>query len=184
MSFLALIVVASLLAYLPQYVFGDRRDYRMAMRHGLAIGLLLTGTDHFVSAETRYLPMMPELLAPVALQLVWLSGLAELAGALGLMLPAGALRRVGWPGLRRLTGKSLALMFSLLVIANINVAIKGSGVNGLNFGDTYFLLRPLLQPVFIWWSLYCVGISMLTRREHSQHSNSSSASRHAGTASV
>jgi uncharacterized membrane protein len=160
MSFLIVILVGSLIAYIPQYIWGDRRDHRMAMRHGLAIGLSLTGVDHFLSATSRYVPMMPDFLSGAALPLVYFTGVAELAGALGLVLPVGVCVRLGLPNLQRLAGILLALMFALLVIANVNVAIKGTGVEGLEFGQTYFVLRPFLQPVFILWALYSVGISL------------------------
>ena len=158
MSFLVLIVIASLLAYVPQFLFGDRRDLRMAMRHGMALGLLFTGVDHFVHATSRYVPMIPDFLAPLALPLVQVSGAAELLGAVGLLVPVAVYRRLGWPNLQRWAGMGLALLFALLVIANINVAVQGSQVEGLQFGTTYYVLRPLFQPLFIAWALYGVGV--------------------------
>jgi uncharacterized membrane protein len=158
MSFLALILVASLFAYGVQRLCGRPGDHRLAMRHGMALGLLFTGVDHFVSAELRYVPMIPDLLAPMALQLVHISGAAELLGAAGLLVPASVYRRLGLPDLQRATGVALAVLFALLVTANVHVALKGSGVHGLDFGQTYFLVRPLLQPVFIAWALYSVGL--------------------------
>jgi len=159
MSFLLFILAGSLLAYLPQYFLGDRSDYRMAMRHGMALALLFTGVDHFLNAGTRYVPMIPDLLSPIALPLVHFTGAAELLGAVGLLVPAAIHRRLGLPNLQRTTGIALAVMFSLLVIANINVAIKGTGVEGLDFGQAYFVLRPFFQPLFIAWALYSVGMT-------------------------
>ena len=83
MSFLVLLLVASALAYLAQFLSSDRRDLRRAMRHGLALGLLFTGTDHFVNGEARYLPMMPGAFGPLALPLVWAEiAVAALAGSI------------------------------------------------------------------------------------------------------
>lgn len=158
MSFLALLLVASALAYLAQFLFSDRRDLRRAMRHGLALGLLFTGTDHFVNGEARYLPMMPGAFGPLALPLVWLSGVAELAGAIALLVPARLASRLGWPRLHRVAGVALAVMFAILVIANVNMAIQGTDVKGLAFGQTYLLIRPFLQPIFIAWALYACGV--------------------------
>jgi uncharacterized membrane protein len=168
MSFLIVILVGSLIAFIPQYIWGDRRDHRMAMRHGLAIGLSVTGVDHFLSATSRYVPMMPDFLSGAALPLVYFTGVAELAGALGLVIPAGVFARLGLPNLQRLAGILLAWMFALLVIANVNVAIKGTGVEGLEFGETYFVLRPFLQPLFILWALYSVGISLRRKQSRTQ----------------
>lgn len=159
MSFLVIICLGSVFAYLPQYFFGDRGDLRMAMRHGMALGLLFTGIDHFASAHIRYLPMIPDVLAPVGLELVYASGLAELAAAVVLLVPERVFTRIGWRNAHRAAGIALAGLFSLLVVANINVAVKGSGVHGLDFGNAYFLIRPLFQPLFVLWALYCSGVS-------------------------
>jgi uncharacterized membrane protein len=169
MSFLLLICAVSLLAYLPQYCFGHRRDYRMALRHGLAGGLTFTGMDHFANAQTRYVPMLPDVLADYALALVYTTGVAELTGALGLVLPLAVYRRLGVPHMRRWAGIGLAILFALLVvIANINVALQGSHVQGLEFGAWYYWLRPLLQPLFILWALYVSGV--MGRRRHTDRS--------------
>jgi uncharacterized membrane protein len=157
MSFLILIAVASLIAYVPQYLFGPRGDRRMAMRHGLALGLLFTGVDHFANGTTRYLPMMPAQFGAASLPLVHLTGAAEVASALGLLVPARIYARLGWPQMQRFIGASLAVLFALLVIANINVAIQGTNVEGLPFGRTYYVVRPFMQPLFMLWALYCVG---------------------------
>lgn len=157
MSFLLLITAATLLAWIPQALLGNRYDLRMAMRHGLALGLVFTGIDHFVSAETRYVPMIPPFLALQALVLVQASGAAELLGAVALLMPAAAYRRVRLPDLRPAAGIALALMFAVLVIANINVAVQGAQVDGLEFGRTYYLIRPFLQPIFILWALHATG---------------------------
>lgn len=49
-------------------------------------------------------------------------------------------------------------MFALLVIANINMALQGTDVKGLEFGRTYLVIRPFLQPVFMLWALYAGGV--------------------------
>lgn len=165
MSFLILIVVASLLAWLPQAVFGDRRDWRQAIRHGLALGLLFTGIDHFVHDELRYLPMMPAAFGAAALPLVWFTGACELAGAIGLLVPAGLACRFGLPRLHRAAGIALALLFSVMVIANIHMAMQGTDVVGLPFGQLYLYLRPLLQPVFIVWALVAGGVILRGARD-------------------
>jgi uncharacterized membrane protein len=168
MSFLLLICALSLLAYIPQYFFGNRRDYRRALRHGLAGGLTCTGIDHFANAQTRYVPMLPDVLADYALKLVYTTGVAELTGALGLVLPLVVYCRLGVPYGRQWAGIGIAILFALLVIANINVALKGSHVQGLEFGAWYYWLRPLLQPLFILWALYVSGV--IGGRSHTDRS--------------
>ncbi len=158
MSFLVLILVLSGLAYLPQLILGHRRDYRMAMRHGLAGGLIFTGIDHFLSTESRYVPMMPQFLSDYAVPLIYLTGAAEIAGAIGLVMPLSVYRQLGLPNLRRWAGIGLALLLTVMVIANINVAVVGTQVEGLPFGRWYYWLRPFLQPIFVVWALLAAGV--------------------------
>jgi uncharacterized membrane protein len=146
------------LAYVPQCFLGDRQDYRMAMRHGMAGGFTCTGIDHFVHAHNRYVPMLPYVLAEYALPLVCVTDAAELAGAIGLVLPRAIYRRLGFPNLRTWAGIGLAVLLVFLVVANINVAVKGSGVQGLEFGAWYYWLRILFQPIFILWALFVAGV--------------------------
>ncbi len=154
MSFLVLISLLSLLSYLAQRLLRRGAEVRAAMRHGLAGGFLFTGVDHFLSTDGRYLPMIPGFLGAWGRELVYLSGAAELCGALGLLVPLAWHRKLGLPDLRRWAGLGLALLLALLVVANLEVAIQGDTVKGLEFGRWYYWLRPFLQPVFIWWALY------------------------------
>ena len=56
MSFLILMSVMAALSYIPQWIWGPRTDWRMALRHGMAGGFMYTGIDHFIQADTRYQP--------------------------------------------------------------------------------------------------------------------------------
>ncbi len=49
-------------------------------------------------------------------------------------------------------------MLAFLVIANVNVALKSSTVQGLEFGRWYYWLRLLFQPIFIVWALFVSGV--------------------------
>lgn len=166
MSFLFLMVVFSAVAYAPQYFLGDRKDYRMAMRHGMAGGFTFTGIDHFVSAHNRYAPMLPDFLADYALGLIYFTGAAELAGAVGLAVPLAVYKRFGLPNLRKWAGVGLAVMLAFVVIANVNVALKGGHVEGLEFGAWYYWLRPLFQPIFILWALFVSGVIWIRKDEN------------------
>lgn len=158
MTVIILMVVVATLFYVPQRLWRHNRDPRPAMRVGMAAMLLFTGTDHFLSAHTRYLPMMPGFFGAAALPLVYITGALEILGALALVMPLSVYRRFGLPSLRQAAGIALAVMFAGLVIANVNVALKGQQVAGLAFGQWYFWLRPLLQPVFIVWALFAAEV--------------------------
>ena len=114
----------------------------------------MTGTDHFLHGSTRYLPMVPDFLGSDAIEAVYLTGAAEIAGALGLLLPRRLYARLGLPDLRWWAGVCLAVLLSCLVLANLKVALTGGTVEGLDFSRWYYWIRPLFQPVFVVWALY------------------------------
>lgn len=158
MSFLILISLLALLSAALGALFGRRPSRRDAMRYGMAGGFLFTGVDHFLNDAERYAPMLPPGLQPWALELVWFTGAAELAGAIGLLVPLAWAARMGWPSLRAWAGAGLAVLLVCVVVANVHVATSGGQVSGLPFGSTYYQLRPLLQPLFVIWALYVGGL--------------------------
>ncbi|MDM0078929.1 hypothetical protein QTH90_31305 [Variovorax sp. J2P1-59] len=158
MSFLLLICMGAGIAWVVSNLLKRRLDFRSSLRWGMGLGFLFTGVDHFVNASTRYVPMIPDALAEHAFAWVYLTGVAELAGGLALLIPAEFYRRLALPNLQKQAGLWLAVMLFFVVAANINVALKGQTVQGLEFGAWYFWIRPLFQPFFIIWALYCVGV--------------------------
>jgi len=158
MSFLALMTTLATMAWLAGLILRRPLGLRDAMRLGAAGAFLLTGVDHFLSVDSRYLPMMPAFFGASARPLVLFTGAAELAGALGLLIPLATCARLGLPKLRRAAGLALALLLVALVMANINVAIQGERVEGFDFGRWYYWLRPACQPVIIYWVLYAAGV--------------------------
>lgn len=123
------------------------------MRHGMGGAFLFTGIDHFVSLETRYLPMIPPYLAGWDVELVLLSGAFEIAGAIGLLMPLKAWHLLKLPNLRPVAGIGLTMLLSAMVIANGHVAEAGASVDGLTLGGGYEAIRPLLQPFIVLWAL-------------------------------
>ncbi len=164
MMFLALMGVLAALAYLPQAIWGDRGDWRMALRHGMGGAFAYTGVDHFLRADTRYQPMIPDYLAPYDFGMVHITGALELAGAVGLLAPLWVWRRLGWPNLRPAAGVGLAMLLSVMVIANAHVAETGGRVEGLGGGDVYYALRPLFQPLIVLWAL--IASEAVAARRH------------------
>jgi uncharacterized membrane protein len=112
----------------------------------MALALVLVGADHWVSPQ-RYLAMMPAWI-PLHLELVLFTGAAEIAGALGLLVPK----------LRRLAGFMLALYFVAVFPANVHNALNGLAVEGLPQAGWYYWARLPFQPLAIWWALYASGL--------------------------
>jgi uncharacterized membrane protein len=113
------------------------RAARARMRVALAAMFLLTGVTHFTAPESM-LQMIPEFL-PLRLEAVYVSGVAELAGAIGLLIPR----------LRRLAGLGLAAMLVVVFPANVNVAVNNLQIDLSPGSSLYQWARLLLQPVLI-----------------------------------
>lgn len=106
----------------------------------LTVFMVVAGFNHFIAPDA-YVAIMPKAL-PAHLLLVYVSGVAEILGGLGLILPAT----------RRLAAWGLVLLLVAVFPANINMA-----VNNLPLGDhhlpTWALwMRLPLQVVFIAWA--------------------------------
>ena len=112
------------------------------MRIAVAAALVLAGTDHWLNPE-RYLPMMPAWV-PLHLEVVLFTGAAEIAGAVGLLVPR----------LRRVAGFLLAAYFVAVFPANVHNALNGLAVDGLPQAQWYYWVRLAFQPLAIWWALF------------------------------
>ncbi len=114
--------------------------WKRALRWLLAGFMTLAGLNHFVSPDV-YVGMMPAVL-PAPLVLVYLSGIAEIAGGLGL-LP----RRT-----RKLAAWALIALFVAVFPANINMAINGLPLGDRNVPLWALWARLPLQLVLIAWA--------------------------------
>jgi uncharacterized membrane protein len=127
------------------------RPWVVPLRGGLAAMFVLTGTSHFGSMRDDFISMVPPALPEPGL-LVTLSGLLELAGAVGLLLPRTAL----W------ASAGLAAMLLAVFPANIYAASQG-----LMVGDTEampLLPRTLLQVVYLSATVAVLTFQLRARR--------------------
>ncbi|XOU69551.1 DoxX family protein [Sphingomonas sp. VDB2] len=100
----------------------------------------LTRPGGFIAITPHWVPMPDTVVA--------LTGVAELAGALGLMIP----------GLRRAAGIGLALYALCVWPANINHALNDIPLGGVHLSWWYHGPRLALQPVIIWWALWASDV--------------------------
>lgn len=120
------------------------------MLHKISIGVLaafftVAGANHFISPQT-YLPMMPGYL-PWHLPLIYASGVAEMAGGIGICFPK-------W---RRLAGWGLIALLLAIFPANIQMLVHQVPLNGRSIPEWILWLRLPLQAVLIAWVyLSCV----------------------------
>src|ERR671917_1965207 len=117
-------------------------SWRDAGRGALVIMFLFTGISHFTSMKYDFAAMIPAPL-PNELWVIYLSGVFEIAGAVGLLIPRT----------RRLAGVCLVLLLVAVFPANVNAII-----NGIPFGGdapTPLWVRAPMQLLYIgmvWWT--------------------------------
>jgi uncharacterized membrane protein len=162
MFFFALIAAVTLLAALAGRLGAPGLDrWPARMRLGLAVALALAGADHLAN-PWRYLPMLPEVV-PFPRATVLLTGLCEIAGGVGLLVPRP----------RRLAGIMLALYFVCVFPANIRNALAGgAGVKGLPVAAAsawYYWLRLGFQPLVVWWALRAAEVIAWPQRPARRH---------------
>lgn len=106
------------------------RPWPVALRGGLAAMFTLTGVVHFVGMRQELIAMVPPAL-PAPELLVTATGVLELAGVVGLLLP----RTAPW------AAGGLAALLVAMFPANVHAALEGTG--------TPLLPRTLMQLVFL-----------------------------------
>lgn len=115
---------------------------KTALRWLLTVFMVAAGANHFIS-PAPYVGMMPSAL-PSPLLLVYISGVAEIAGGLGLILPAT----------RKLAAWGLVALFVAVFPANVNMAINELPL-GTSHVPTWALWARLpLQILLIAWAYW------------------------------
>ena len=103
------------------------------------------GCLHFLNTDP-YLKIMPPYL-PWHVAAVYVSGAAEIAGGIGMLVPA----------LRRSAAWGLAALLVAVFPANIYMATHNIQVTGQPIPSALLWLRLPLQGVLIWWVLWCTA---------------------------
>lgn len=111
------------------------RRTRTALRWLLGLGFVAAGFNHFI-APRLYLAIMPPAL-PWPLALVYVSGVAEIVGGLGVLIPAT----------RKLAGWGLIALLIAVFPANLHAAFHGAG----SIPPWILWARLPFQLVFIAW---------------------------------
>ena len=126
---------------------GDWRAarWRSALRIGLAALYGLAGVLH-LTAPQGFVSIVPDFV-PWPHLVVMATGLCELAGALGLCIPA----------VRKAAGIGLALYAVCVFPANLKHAFDHIDVAALPSSWWYHAPRLALQPVLVWAALYASG---------------------------
>jgi uncharacterized membrane protein len=94
-----------------------------------------------------FLPIVPTWV-PAPREVVLITGVCEIAGALALLSRP----------LRRWAGIMLALYAVCVFPANIKHAIDGIQLPGVPSSWWYHAPRLAMQPVIVWWALFCASV--------------------------
>ena len=119
-------------------------SWRAATRAGLALMFLFTATSHFIPRTRGDLVRMVPPGLPQPGMLVTLTGIAELAGAVGLLIPS----------LSRAAALGLIVLLAAMFPANVHAARSGLTIAGS--AATRISLRlplQLLWMALLWWSV-------------------------------
>lgn len=115
------------------------------MRWIMAAFYALAGTLH-IAIPGKFLPIVPEWV-PFPRQVLLVTGVCEIAGSLALLTGR----------VRKLAGVMLALYAVCVFPANIKQAMEGIDLPPVPNSWWYHAPRLALQPVLVWWALFCSG---------------------------
>ena len=138
-----IVLLASLVLFrgLGALGVGALSSWQEAAVWALAVMFLFTASAHFTKMKKDLINMVPKAL-PNPEFLVNLTGLLEIMGAVGLLLPAT----------RELAGPCLALLMVAMFPANVNAAMKGVSMRGRP--PTRLWLRVPMQLLFVALTLW------------------------------
>ncbi|MGM0930897.1 MAG: DoxX family protein [Actinomycetota bacterium] len=125
-----------------------------ALRGGLAAMFVLTGMSHFVGKREELISMVPPALPEPDL-LVTLTGVLELAGAFGLLLP----RMASW------AAAGLAVLLVAMFPANVYAAVSGAAMEGVQTMPLF--PRTLVQIVFLAATIAVLRANVRSRKKES-----------------
>jgi len=119
---------------------------RAVMRWIMAAFYLVAGIGHILRPDA-FLPIVPDWV-PLPRETILVTGICEIAGAIALFIPR----------LRGFAGAMLALYALCVWPANIKHAVDGISLPPIPNSWWYHGPRLAVQPVLIWWALFCAGV--------------------------
>jgi uncharacterized membrane protein len=131
---------------------------------GLSLFFIFTSIGHFIRTEAMAAMLPPSV--PYRVELIYLTGVLELLGAIGVWIPH----------LVRLTGFFLILMLIGLLPANVYSAINRVDFGGHDAGPAYLLVRVPFQLFVNWWTYFATEQEWFQRKAKSNNSLNQSAS--------
>jgi uncharacterized membrane protein len=129
-------------SYAVLVVAAPKMDDKQRGRISLASLFLFTGLGHFVNPEPMA-AMLPSWV-PARVPIIYVTGLLEWAGAVGLLLPPYA----------RAAGACLLAFLVAVFPANVFAALNHIAMGGHEAGPAYLLVRGPFQLALMWWTFH------------------------------
>ena len=139
-------VVMTTLSYVSPY-FNIKSSTRA--RVGLSLFFAFTGIGHFIRTEAMAAMLPPTV--PYRVELIYITGVLELLGAIGVWIPR----------LMKFVGVCLILMLIAVLPANIYSAFNRVAFGGHESGPGYLLVRVPFQVLVIAWTYFATKQSWL-----------------------
>lgn len=114
--------------------------YKELLRVILAISIIIVGITHFSSPDT-YVKIVPSGL-PYPLELVYISGVFEVLGGIGLLVP----------NVSQFSAWGLIALFIAVFPANINMAVNHIHLDNIPDSPWFQAVRLPFQAVLIAWA--------------------------------
>jgi uncharacterized membrane protein len=126
-------------------IFRGNYEFALSGRIAMSAMLIFTAVAHFTFTKGMAM-MLPDFI-PYKIEIIYLTGIIEIAAAIGLFIP----------GFRVVTGWLLIAFFVMILPANIYAAIKQVDIEKGTFdgnGLSYLWLRIPMQVLFIVWTYF------------------------------
>jgi uncharacterized membrane protein len=123
-------------------IFRGNYEYALSGRISMSVMLVFTAVAHFTFTKGMAM-MLPDFI-PYKIEIIHLTGIIEIAAAIGLFIP----------NIRVITGWLLIAFFIMILPSNIYAAIKQIDIQKGSFdgnGLNYLWFRIPLQFLFIGW---------------------------------
>lgn len=152
--FLMLLLVAPylMLTLLGRWIPRMKMAPSKRAKVGLSLFFVVTALAHFNTTE-EMAEMIPSSV-PYRVELIYVTGILELLGAIGVWIPR----------FERLTGLLLIVMLIGLLPANVYSAINRVEYGGHGAGPIYLLARVPFQLFVIWWTYFATEQDWFRRR--------------------
>lgn len=152
--FFIIIVLAVILHLAAKVGLNPQKNFKDNARTATGLAFVFTGVSHFVIPEI-FIKMMPPFL-PVPMFLIYLSGVFEILGGIGLIISRT----------KRLAAIGLILLLPAVFPANIYVALNNIQLGGFMSYGLYQWLRLPMQFVLIAWVWWCAEIYKFWRKNN------------------